>query len=200
MDEHLPIVETAAQLADRSRALMVLQLMDGSSKTSTELSLAANVSAPSASMHLAKLVDAKVLSAERVGRNKYYRIAGPAMAHAIEALAIAADLPLPSRSSPARPLIHAANPWAFARTCFDHLAGLLGVEITTALERREFVRQDGAGSYAVTEIGEDFFGELGIECEQLRTERRALAAQCLDWSERRSHMGGALGAALMNAM
>jgi hypothetical protein len=148
-------------------------------------------------MHLAKLVGAGILSATRVGRNKYYRIANPSMAHAIEALAIAADLPLPSGS---RGLIQAANPWAFARTCFDHLAGLLGVEVTTALERHDFVRQDGSASYAVTDAGAEFFAELGIDCDQLRTERRALATQCLDWSERRSHLGGALGAALLNAM
>src|SRR5438552_1861508 len=98
MEDPSPLVEIAAQLADRSRAAIVLRLMDGSSRSASELALAANLSAPSASMHLAKLVHARILSVTRQGRNKFYRIASPSMAHAVEALAIAANLPFPNQA------------------------------------------------------------------------------------------------------
>src|SRR5262245_1638135 len=120
------LAKMAAQLADPSRAEIVLLLMDGSSRRATELALAVNISAPSASMHLAKLVDAGILSVTQDGRSKYYRIATPAMAHAVEALAIAANLPVPDDDRGLGPTIRKANPWAFARTCYDHLAGLVG--------------------------------------------------------------------------
>jgi DNA-binding transcriptional ArsR family regulator len=200
MEYNSPLVEIAAQLADNSRVTMVLELMDGSSKTASELAIAANISAPSASMHLAKLVNAGILGVTQEGRHKFYRITNTSVAHAVEALAVAADLPLPNQDSGKRGIIKGANPWAFARTCFDHLAGLLGVAVTTALQRHDYIRQDGAEGYIATPKGKTWFAGMEIDCDQLEKERRAFATRCLDWSERRSHIGGALGAALFIGM
>jgi DNA-binding transcriptional ArsR family regulator len=140
MDDAADMAYIAARLADRTRMAMVLYLMDGQARTATELSLATNVSAASASMHLAKLVSAGILIATQNGRNKYYRIASPVMAHAVEAISAVVRAPLPIRE-PAQDRRRAqmANPWAFARTCYDHLAGLLGVELAGALEERNYL-------------------------------------------------------------
>src|SRR5262249_44902218 len=117
MDDAAKLADLAAQLADRSRTTMVLSLMDGSSRPASELALLADISAASASMHLAKLVRSGILVAKSEGRNKYYRIATPGMAHAVEALGVASQsLTVLSRSE--RTLL--SNPWGFARTCYDH--------------------------------------------------------------------------------
>jgi DNA-binding transcriptional ArsR family regulator len=200
MEYNFPLVEIAAQLADNSRVTMVLELMDGSSKTASELAIAANISASSASMHLAKLVNAGILGVTQEGRHKFYRVRSPSVAYAVEALAVAADLPLPNQDPANRGIIQDANPWAFARTCFDHLAGLLGVEVTAALQRRDYIRHDDAEGYIATPKGKTWFADMEIDCDQLEKERRAFATHCLDWSERRSHLGGALGAALLLGM
>lgn len=200
MHDTSSLVEIAAQLADRSRAAIVIHLMDGGSRTGSELALAVNLSPPSASMHLAKLVNTGILTSTRDGRNKYYRIASPAMAQAIEALSTAANLPLPEEARRERGLAQVVNPWAFARTCFDHLAGRLGVDIAAAFQQRDCVRSNGPSGYLLTPKGEEWFEKMGIDCAHLRSERRNFATQCLDWTERRSHIGGALGAALLNGM
>jgi DNA-binding transcriptional ArsR family regulator len=198
MDDVASMAELASQLADPSRVRLVLNLMDGNARTASELAFAANLSAPSASMHLAKLVRARVLSVKSEGRNKYYRISGSAMAHAIEAMstAIGSSVSIEGRHPGRR--LQFANPWAFARTCYDHLAGWLGVELADAIERHEHLVASG-GRYQLTSNGEIFLQELGIDCAQLYG-RRAFATQCLDWTERRSHIGGALGAALLSEM
>jgi len=197
-DDAASVAELGMLFADPSRVKLVLNLMDGSARTARELALAANLSAPSASMHLAKLVRARVLAVKSQGRNKYYRIANSAMAHAIEAMSGAAGASVSiDGHNPARRL-QFANPWAFARTCYDHLAGRLGVDLADTLERREYL-VTGGGIYQPTSKGEMFLDEFGIDCAQLHA-RRAFATQCLDWTERRSHIGGALGAALLSAM
>jgi len=199
MNEAANLVDIAAQLADRSRMAIILQLMDGSSKTASELAFAANLSAPSASMHLAKLVQARVLAVTTQGRNKYYRIANHAIAHAIEALSAAANF---SRSDgllyePKRSQI--PNPWAFARTCYDHLAGRLGVELASSLQQHEYLKATG-GEYELMPDGKQWLNELNIDSKELYAERRTFATPCLDWTEQRYHIGGALGAALLTAM
>ncbi len=190
------MAKVAAQLGDRSRMAIVLHLMDGESRTSSELALAANLSAPSTSMHLAKLVRAGILSVNQHGRNKYFRIAGAEVAHAVEAISAAV------RYRPSQPAwgrrAQLLNPWAFARTCYDHLAGRLGVELALALERLQYLRPDSRGSYVVTPEGRARLQDLGIDCERLAKGRRALATPCLDWTEQRHHIGGALGAALLD--
>jgi DNA-binding transcriptional ArsR family regulator len=195
MDEDTRLADLAAQLADRSRTTMILSLMDGGSRPGGELALLANLSAPSASMHLAKLVRAGILNVRSQGRNKYYRIATPAMAHAIEALGVASSLTSHGRTE--RKLF--ANPWGFARTCYDHLAGRLGVELALALQRRAYLRGKGR-DFELTRAGGIWLKEFGVDCQALKNKKRSFAPQCLDWTERRYHIAGALGSALLIRM
>jgi DNA-binding transcriptional ArsR family regulator len=196
MDDSKKLADLAAQLADRSRATMVLSLMDGSSRPASELALLANLSAASASMHLAKLVRSGILTVRSQGRNKFYRITTPAMAHAIEALGVASSSPV-SHLKRERTLI--SNPWGFARTCYDHLAGSLGVELTLALQRRAYLRAEGR-EFELTAAGKTWLQELEIDSHALESMKRSFAPQCLDWTDRRYHIAGALGSALLTRM
>jgi DNA-binding transcriptional ArsR family regulator len=195
MNEENELANLAGQLADPARASIVLNLMDGSSRPTGELQIAANISPSSASGHLSKLVDARILSVIKQGRLKYYRISTAAVAHAIEALTIVA-FPGNAIRQAARSSI---NPFSFARTCYDHLAGKLGVQIIVAMQTQEIIRPSGK-AYEVTDNGLKWLQGLGIDCNALRLERRLFAPQCLDFTERRPHLGGALGAALFSRM
>lgn len=196
MDDGAKLADLAAQLADRSRTAMVLSLMDGSSRPASELALLADLSASSASMHLAKLVRSGILVAKSQGRNKYYRIATPSMAHAVEALGVA------SQSLTVHPRIERTlltNPWGFARTCYDHLAGKLGVELALALQRRGYLKVGGL-AFELTTAGATWLEDIGVDCQALESKKRQFAPQCLDWTERRYHIAGALGSALLAQM
>lgn len=194
-DEAKRLAEVSAQLADRVRAVMVLKLMDGSSHPTGDLMREADVSSSSASMHLNRLVHARLLAVTKTGRHKYYRIATAAVAHAIEALETIA-----SPGTPLRAAVRSRwNPFAFARTCFDHLAGKIGVQIAIALEREGLLRLSGK-NYRLTQKGSKWLAELGIDWHDLQAGRRMFAPQCLDFTERRPHIAGALGAALLRRM
>jgi DNA-binding transcriptional ArsR family regulator len=195
MDEANQLAELSAQLGDPARAAIVISLMDGSLRPTGELQIYANVSPSSASTHLSKLVSARILTVAKQGRLKYYRIATAAVAHAVEALTIVASPGASLQAAARSPL----NPFSFARTCYDHLAGKLGVEIVTALHDQNVIRAAGK-SYEVTTRGFDWLEGLSIHCKQLRSARRLFATQCLDFTERRHHLGGALGAALFGRM
>jgi DNA-binding transcriptional ArsR family regulator len=196
MDDATKLADLAAQLADRSRATMVLSLMDGSSRPASELARLADLSAASASMHLAKLVRSGILVAKSEGRNKYYRIAAPGIAHAVEALGVASQS-LTVLAPKERTLL--SNPWGFARTCYDHLAGKVGVELALALQRRNYVKVDGR-DFELTLAGGTWLKEMGIDWQALESKKRLFAPQCLDWTERRYHIAGALGSALLARM
>jgi DNA-binding transcriptional ArsR family regulator len=189
------LAKLSAQFADPARAEMVISLMDGSSRSAGELGLAANVSPSSASGHLSKLVSSGILTESKIGRQKRYRITTAAVARAIEGLLVVA--------SPVTALKHigrsSLNPFAFARTCYDHLAGKLGVEVTAALESQEMIRRTGK-AFEVTERGYQWLDELGIDWRQSKLEKREFALQCLDFTERRPHLAGALGSALCARM
>jgi len=161
----------AAMLADPSRAAMVLALMDGRSRSAKKLALDAGVTAQTASLHLRKLVNAKLLVAKAEGRNKYFRLAGNEVAQAVEALSEISLRPVPA----------AARELRFARCCYDHLAGRLGVALTERLLRP----------------GNTVLRDLGIDTTVLEGPRRPLYRCCTDWTERRPHVAGALGAALL---
>lgn len=195
MDEAEDLAKVSAQLADPARAKMILALMDGSSRPTGELQISANLSPSSASTHLAKLVSARILTVVKQGRLKYYRIATAAVAHAVEAMQVVAS-PGASLQTVARSPL---NPFSFARTCYDHLAGKLGVEVVTALQRQNVIRAAGK-HYEVTASGSDWLEGLGINWKQLQSERRMFATQCLDFTERRHHLAGALGAAMLERM
>jgi DNA-binding transcriptional ArsR family regulator len=182
----------AALLADRTRASFCLALLDGRAWTAGELARAAGVAASTASDHLTRLVRGGLLVEERQGRHRYVRLAGPAVAQLIEDLAGHAPAPV----TPPRTLraASAGAALAYARTCYDHLAGRLGVLLHDALLDRGVL--DRAGGFALTPAGVTWLAELGVPVEPLRATRRPLVRDCLDWTERRPHLAGALGAAL----
>jgi DNA-binding transcriptional ArsR family regulator len=168
----------ASLLADPTRAAIVLALMDGRSHPAKKLALDAGVTPQTASAHLRKLVGARMLAWESRGRFKHFRLAGAEVADAVEALC-----QLGPDAMPGRVLTAAAREIRFARCCYDHLAGQLGVAVTARLPA----------------LGADIFPELDIDLAALGTLRRPLSRCCTDWTEQRPHLGGALGAALLSA-
>src|SRR4051812_28706810 len=156
---------------------MVEALMDDRGLPATELSAAAGVSPPTASSHLARLLDGGLVTVEQHGRHRYYRLAGHQVAEAVEALARIAP---PAAAAPPATTSRAGELRA-ARSCYDHLAGVLGVALADALQRDgTLVRRDGA--FSVTAAGEERLQALGLDLDALRGERRAFARACLDWS------------------
>lgn len=185
------IAEAASLIGEPARANILAALMDDRALTATELALAARVSPSTASGHLHKLLEGKFVSVIASGRHRYYRLASPAIAHLLESLMVlAADGP-PRH----RPKSRCGEALARARTCYNHFAGRLGVALADSLtHRKHLVLTDEGG--VVTEQGQAFLSELRVEIGAARTSRRAFCRPCLDWSERRLHVGGTVGAAL----
>jgi DNA-binding transcriptional ArsR family regulator len=190
MDADLNIAAVAALIGDPARARMLTALMDGRARTAKELAYGAAVTPQTASSHLAKLLEARLLAMERQSRHRYFRLAAPSVGQAVEAL-MAVSPPRPRVAASAGPL----DGLRLARTCYDHLAGRLGVRVTDAMVRRQLLKPTGR-DFLLTASGARFLGRLGVDVETARKERRAFARQCLDWSERRAHLAGALGAAV----
>jgi DNA-binding transcriptional ArsR family regulator len=180
----------AALMGDPARANMLAVLLDGRARTAKELAFAAGVSPQTTSGHLARLLDGRLLDSVTQGRFRYFRLAGPQVAAAIEALCLLAPETPQRRLGPAEETLRAA------RTCYDHLAGRLGVAVLDALLAARHLRADG-DELATTPIGRAFFARLGIDAEAVARQRRGFARPCLDWSERRPHLAGALAAALL---
>ncbi|MGW7433841.1 ArsR/SmtB family transcription factor [Streptomyces sp. NPDC054861] len=181
----------AALLADETRAAFLLALLDGRAWTAGELARHARVAPSTTSEHLGKLVAGGLLAEERQGRHRYVRLADSGVAHLVEDLAARAE---PVRKDAPRSLRAASAGHAMARgrTCYDHLAGRLGITITEAMTGRGLLRQDTG--FALTDGGVEWFTALGIALEP--TRRRPIARGCLDWTERRPHLAGVAGAAL----
>jgi DNA-binding transcriptional ArsR family regulator len=185
------IASFAGLLADRSRAAMCLALLDGRAWTATELARHAGIGRPTATEHLNLLVDAGVLAEERQGRHRYVRIANPEFAQLVEELAAFAGEPDRPRSLRS---VHAGHHLAAARTCYDHLAGTLGVTVYDALVAGDLISvKDGL---VLTPAGREWFVALAGEPALHPRGTRPLLRTCLDWTERRTHLGGALGAVL----
>lgn len=171
---------------------MLWSLRGGEQRPASELAMLANVSPQTASNHLRLLLDGGLVAVSSAGRNKFYRLSGPAVADALESLAAA------SAPTPARGVAQERAPGlVFARTCYDHLAGELAVTILDRLRERQYLLEDGR-DFQLTEAGEEFFSGLGIAREELERQRRRFAYACLDWSHRVPHLGGSLGAALLD--
>jgi len=186
------IAEVAALVGDPARANMLVALMDGRALTAKELAFVAGVSPQTTSGHLARLADANLLTCIRQGRHRYHRIASPLVARMLESISLVAAIEAPPRHRPRSPRDDALR---LARTCYDHLAGRLGVAIADALVARRAVALDDDGGEVAAD-GAAFLTEgLGIELAGI-SRRRAFCRPCLDWSERRPHLAGALGAAL----
>lgn len=183
----------AGLIADETRAACLLALLDGRAWTAGELARHAGVAASTLSEHLGKLVAGGLLTEERQGRHRYVRLADAPVAQLIEDLT-AYVTPSGAAPRPPRTLRESSASGAMARgrTCYDHLAGHLGITITEALTERGLLRQDAG--FALTDEGIGWFGELGIGLE--RAGRRPLARACLDWTERKPHLAGVAGAAL----
>jgi DNA-binding transcriptional ArsR family regulator len=182
-------------LANRGRAAMLTELLSGELLAAGELARRAGISPQAASNHLVQLRAGGMVNVESRGRNRIYSLAGADIAEALEAL---------GRVAPARPVrglrdAHRYEAIARARTCYDHLAGRLGVQITRSLIERRQLREAESG-FAVTRRGERWFAEeLEIDLDETRRSRRAFALSCLDLTEREPHVAGALGAALAHA-
>jgi DNA-binding transcriptional ArsR family regulator len=186
----------AALIGEPGRAAMLTALLDGRAQPAGALAEAAGQSPQGASGHLAQLLGAGLLTVETEGRHRYYRLANPRVAAALESLAALAPAPRPI----AAPRDAEARGLRFARSCYDHLAGRLAVGIADAMESQGLIAPaDGKGKpYAVSEEGRRWLAALGIEIGALRASRgRPLARRCLDWSERRHHLAGPLGTALL---
>jgi len=185
----------AALIGDPARAAILAALCDGRAQPASALAYAARVTPQSASNHLAKLLEGGLLAVEVEGRHRYYRLASPQVAAAMEALAHLA----PRVRSLDAPLTSKARRLRFSRSCYDHLAGRLGVAIAAELEARGYLAAPDQASkrYAVTAAGRRWLHELGVEVDALKPAAAGLARRCLDWTERRHHLAGPLGAALM---
>jgi DNA-binding transcriptional ArsR family regulator len=191
MTEDVRMAEIAALVGDPARANILSALMGGHALTAKELAGAAGVSPQTTSGHLGKLAGANLIAGARQGRHHYFRIATPQVAKMLEAI-MAVVAAAPPRY---RPPSKADDAMRIARTCYDHFAGKLGVDITRALcARSHIVLADEAGE--VTESGSVFLQDFGIDVAAIRHRRRMYCRPCLDWTERRPHLGGAVGAAL----
>ena len=189
------VVEIASLIGDASRAEMLMRLLGGKSMPASELARAAGITPQTASSHLAKMVEGGLLLQESHGRHRYYRLANQEIGHALEALcAISPSKPVRSlRESDQTKTLH------FARTCYDHLAGEVGVALTERMVELGFLLENHR-DFTVSSEGETWFQSFGVDTEQLRSGRRHFARQCLDWSERRHHIAGALGAAMAHRL
>lgn len=182
---------TAALVADPARAGMLAALMDGRALTAGEMARVAGITPQAASTHLARLAEAGLLAVARQGRHRYHRLASPAVAHMLEGIMAVAEVPsaTPPRTGPRDAALRRA------RTCYDHLAGRLAVAMAEAMVARGQIElaEDGG---AVTPAGHDFLRGLGLALPEAAPRRRLFCRPCLDWSERRPHVAGLVGAAL----
>lgn len=186
------IAQIAALMGDPARANMLTALMDGRALTVSELASAAGVGLPTASAHLTRLDQAGLLTAAKQGRHRYFRLSGPDVAQVLEGL-----MGLAQRTGAVRVRTGPRDvALRTARVCYDHLAGERAVRLMRSLLDRTLI-VDGAQP-RITSAGRDFFAGVGIDVPALERGRRPVCRTCLDWSERRGHLGGALGAAVLD--
>ena len=183
----------AAAIGEPARARMLYCLMDGHARTSTELAVVGEVSPSTASVHLSRLRTERLVEMIVQGKHRYYSLDGPHVAAALEALSVVAGRPREIFVSPT------PNRLRIARTCYDHMAGTVAVALHDRLKEREWLSgaSSGANAYELTSAGTTALAALGIDVAATRALRRRFAFPCLDWSERRPHIGGALGAAIL---
>jgi DNA-binding transcriptional ArsR family regulator len=186
----------AAAIGEPARARMLFCLMDGHARTSTELAAVADVATSTASAHLTRLKAEHLVKLVTQGRHRFYSLQGPKVAKVLEQLSVLVDAPR-KQFVPATPTRLRA-----ARICYDHLAGALGVRLHDRFKELGWLTHDSTGrddAYDLTDKGRKAFAGLNVDLDQTRKLRRRFAYACLDWSERRPHLGGALGAALLQA-
>jgi DNA-binding transcriptional ArsR family regulator len=186
------IAFVAALISEPARARILIALLDGRSLPASELAQRAGVTCPTASSHLAQLAAGKLLQVIPQGRHRYYRIANARVAELLESM---------GRFAPRKETLRAEDksPLEKARTCYNHLAGSLAVRITEAIVEQGLLREVGR-DYQLTSKGAPWFSELGIDVRTLQKSGRVFARQCIDWSERRNHLAGALGGAFADQL
>lgn len=188
-------VSITGLICEPTRAKMLWSLLDGRAYTASELAISANISSTAASNHLSKLLDAEILKVEIQGRHRYYSFSRPEIAYVIESLATLAN---DKNVKIDKPKVETKG-LRYCRTCYDHLAGFVGVKVVEAIEKNGFIKKSES-IYTVTKKGWIWFGELDINKNELINNRRPLTRQCLDWSERRPHLAGQLGAVFLEKM
>ena len=186
------IAEIAALIGEPARAAILLALLDGRELPASELAFRAGASPQAASAQLAKLAAGGLLLSRRTGRHRFFRLASSDVAHALEVLAAIAR---------PRPIVALSQTTTLqrlreARSCYDHLAGQLGVAVTDRLIERRAIAPAG-GNFALTRRGETFLRDVGVAVDPARERRRTFARSCMDWTERRPHLAGSLGAAVL---
>lgn len=190
-DADAPVSAIAAAIAEPARTRMLCCLLDGRARTGTELAIIGGVSASTASAHLAKLAARRLVKVTAQGRHRYYNLHDVDVAAALEALTVVAGAPR-ARFAPNTPEHLRA-----ARTCYDHMAGALAVALHDRLFDMRWLAPSVGGNYDVTRKGAEALNALDVDVDAARAIRRRFACACLDWSERRPHLAGALGAALL---
>jgi DNA-binding transcriptional ArsR family regulator len=191
------VYRVAAAIGEPARARMLYSLMGGQARTSTELAIVADVSPSTASAHLNRLKTEHLVKVVVQGKHRYYSLEGPNVAGALEGLIVLAG------SSPDRFMPRTPSRLRAARTCYDHTAGTLSVSLNDRFQALGWLSPAGRGSdnaYDLSPAGTKAFQSLGIDVDATRMMRRRFAFACLDWSERRPHVGGALGAAVLQVM
>ncbi|URJ47345.1 winged helix-turn-helix domain-containing protein [Paenibacillus polymyxa] len=189
------IAMIASLVSEPSRAAILTALLDGRFHTASELAHMAGIKPQTASFHLAKMTEAQVVTVEKQGRHRYFGIQGLEVAQVMESLlSIAPPVPIKSFK-------HASENEALrlARTCYDHVAGQLGVQLMSSFIQKGILSEDQDGLH-ITEQGETFFTDFQIDLKKTRQKRRSFSHKCLDWSERRHHLAGALGSALLDRL
>ncbi|HUN28835.1 MAG TPA: helix-turn-helix transcriptional regulator [Alphaproteobacteria bacterium] len=187
------VAEVAALIGDPGRAAMLLALFDGGELTASDLALRGGMTPQAATAHLKKLIVAGLLAGRAQGRHRFFRLTSPDVAHAIEALTAIAK---PARIT-ALDQSRSLERMRLARTCYDHLAGRLGVAVTEHLVERGAIEPAGA-DFLLGRHGRRIFSSLEIDVEAVRAHRRRFARACVDWTERRAHLAGGLGASVLD--
>jgi DNA-binding transcriptional ArsR family regulator len=190
VDSHISGI--AASIGEPARARMLCCLLDGHARTSTELAIIAEIGASTASVHLARLKEFELVKVHAQGKHRYYSLANVNVARALEALSVVAG------GATAAFVPNTPDRLRAARTCYDHMAGQIAVAFHDRIRGLGWLRDVEAERYDLSDVGAEALMKLGVDVEALRALRRTFAYACLDWSERKPHIGGALGAALFN--
>jgi len=188
-------VKTATLIGDATRASILWNLLDGRAFTATELAMVVETSAQNISMHLGKLLDADLICVEKQGRHKYYRFSNKEVAYAVEAMANL--IPKPEISATKKSEVY--PPVKYCRTCYDHLAGKIGVALADSLLDQKIILEKN-NIFEISREGEKWFSDFGIDLKEAQKQKRIFLKPCLDWSERRNHIAGSIGALLLNKM
>lgn len=195
MNDGPSIASLGALIGQPARADMLVLLLDGRGRTATELADAAGITRSTASSHLTQLVDGGLVQVNRQGRHRYFRLASPEIVDTLKTLlAITSTPDTPERQFGPRP-----TAMRHARMCYDHMAGSLGIGVVDSLVKSGALIENGS-EFQLTPAGERLLNDFGVDVNAARRRRRHFARTCIDWSERRPHLAGALGAAIADRL